>query len=600
MRNMFLISVMLLAVTTAHAQAEFLYERYNADGDVVAIYDWHQDITWMQDANIAQTSGYDADGKLSYDDSLTFISLLNYLDAYGVSTWRLPKMNYINNNGTGTQGLCDTDKGNNVDPASGEMAFMFYETLGLNAYYEPCTTIDQTPHGVTYQGPFININNVESDGYWYEDVYTGTSNDPEVDKTWVLHFNYGGQHADGQGPPGPLWPVVDEDPLYYLFGGPMPDDSRIDIDPSSAANELNPDSLGTVAVRIFGSPTLNAQDIDPATVRFGPYKAAPTDNGSLADNDSDTYTDLTIVFEIIQTGIQCGDTKAQIYGITTTAINGIDTFVGSDTIVTVDGIGCEDSSDQIAATVDIKPTDPDNRLNPASNGTVYVRVFGSADLDGASIDPATVIFGAGAAPDTTLLYNTNDSDGDGFADFSSKYHMQETGIVCGDTTVEITGQTFGGAESFIGSDAIITVDGQNVECEAPAGGDPEIPTIDIKPSDPDNRLNPASNGTVYVRVFGSADLDAANIDPDTVIFGDNAKPDITLLYNINDSDGDGFADFASKYHMQETGIACGDTSVGISGEVSGALFGGDTFVGSDSIITVDGQNEVCEASSCHP
>ncbi len=49
---------MMLIVSTGHA--EFLYER--AGG--FAYYDWHQDITWMQDANYALTSGYDLDGRL--------------------------------------------------------------------------------------------------------------------------------------------------------------------------------------------------------------------------------------------------------------------------------------------------------------------------------------------------------------------------------------------------------------------------------------------------------------------------------------------------------------------------------------------------------
>jgi hypothetical protein len=632
MRITLLISVMLLAVTTA--QAEFLFERYGApnedgtQGEVVAIYDWHQDITWMKDAQFADSIGYKSEsaGKLNYDEAEIFISTMNAFKTHSISNWRLPKMwDPITANGNGTFAYCGSDKGFNMDPDSGELAHMFHESLGLLAKFEPCTNTPQAGQGVTYSGPFFNINNNEKEAYIYGDVFAGTpapnwcNEDPSPDnnaevcppepaKVWGIHFEYGGQHADGQATRAPIWPVFDGDLLYRL-GDPQPDYSRIDIDPSSATNEINPDSSGTVVVRIFGSPTLNAADIDPTTVRFGPYKAIPIDSGLLLDNDEDTYTDLTIQFNIAATGIQCGDTYAEIFGETTTAVNGIDTFIASDSIVTVDGIGCEGSSndpDPAVAIVDIKPSSVENRLNPASGGTVLVRVYGSADIDLGSIDLNTLALGRNNAPYVDDLANSGTPktvflDGDEFLDLAVKFNMQDTGIACGDTKMDIYGETNGnelhGLSSFIGSDAIVTVNGQDEVCVGQAGQ--AVATIDIKPSATENRLNPASGGTILVRVYGSDTIDAGDINPDTVMFGrNNATPTDHRVFS--DTNNDSYTDFTTKFNMQDTGIACGDTQVDMYGETTGLTFGFPSFVGSDAIVTVDGQDAVCEETSCHP
>ena len=43
------------------------------------IYDSDLGITWLQDANYAETSGYDADGRMNRNDSMAVISLCNEL-----------------------------------------------------------------------------------------------------------------------------------------------------------------------------------------------------------------------------------------------------------------------------------------------------------------------------------------------------------------------------------------------------------------------------------------------------------------------------------------------------------------------------------------
>ena len=62
-----------------------LYDRGNG-----LIYDDGLDITWLQDANYAYTSGFDADGKMSWLDANTWASNLSF---GGAANWRLPIIN---------------------------------------------------------------------------------------------------------------------------------------------------------------------------------------------------------------------------------------------------------------------------------------------------------------------------------------------------------------------------------------------------------------------------------------------------------------------------------------------------------------------------
>src|SRR3972149_1606307 len=51
------------------------------------IYDSDQDLTWLQDANYAMTSGYDSDGRMTWVAAMAWASGLSY---GGYDDWRLP------------------------------------------------------------------------------------------------------------------------------------------------------------------------------------------------------------------------------------------------------------------------------------------------------------------------------------------------------------------------------------------------------------------------------------------------------------------------------------------------------------------------------
>lgn len=85
------------------------------------IYDDVLNVTWLQDANYAKTSGFSGTGLITWNDADHWVKGLEYS---GYNDWRLPSIN-----DTGSPG-CDywnsgTDCGYNVDPSTSELAYMF-------------------------------------------------------------------------------------------------------------------------------------------------------------------------------------------------------------------------------------------------------------------------------------------------------------------------------------------------------------------------------------------------------------------------------------------------------------------------------------------
>lgn len=156
------------------------------------IYDDVLKITWLQDANYAKTSNYDADGLMNWADANAWAANLSY---GGYDDWRLPTMV-----DTGYPG-CDyafsgTDCGFNVQTASGstvysEMAYMFHVNLGLKSYYDT-TANYQSDFGVFGNGTFNGIDqnstgekdfaliqNLQALAYW-----SGFEYAPDTNAAW--------------------------------------------------------------------------------------------------------------------------------------------------------------------------------------------------------------------------------------------------------------------------------------------------------------------------------------------------------------------------------------------------------------------------------
>ena len=107
-------------------------------------------------------------------------------------------------------------------------------------------------------------------------------------------------------------------------------------------------------------------------------------------------------------------------------------------------------------------------------------------------------------------------------------------------------------------------------------------TIDIKPRSYPNSINLKSKGVIPVAVLTTDTLDATTVNPLSVQFGPNGAMEAHGKGHIEDADADGDNDLVLHFRIQETGLACGDTSAFLRGET----FDGQLVEGSDLIKTV--------------
>ena len=132
----------------------------------LAYYDNVADLTWLADANYAQTSGYDADGRMTWTDANTWAAGLS---VGGVAGWRLadtlqPDASCAIQSGGASSGLNCTGS---------EMGNLFYNTLG------------NTAGSLTNTGPF---SNVQSYYYWSATEYA-----PNTSHAWGFGMHDGFQ-----------------------------------------------------------------------------------------------------------------------------------------------------------------------------------------------------------------------------------------------------------------------------------------------------------------------------------------------------------------------------------------------------------------------
>ncbi len=120
------------------------------------IYDDVLDVTWLQDANHAKTSGYDDDGKMTWAEATAWADQLVYA---GYDDWRLPRTGPVDGvafNYSGPDYDGSRDAGYNVSaPGSAypgslgsEMAYLYYNTLGNLAFKAVNGTFPQPGHGL--------------------------------------------------------------------------------------------------------------------------------------------------------------------------------------------------------------------------------------------------------------------------------------------------------------------------------------------------------------------------------------------------------------------------------------------------------------------
>jgi hypothetical protein len=175
-----------LALALGNAQAALI------DRGGGLIYDDALNVTWLQDANYAKTSGYDADGRMNWSAAITWAANLSY---GGYSDWRLPTVAPVKPTGFdytnwASDGLHDLSY--NITSKNSELSFLFYVELG-NAGYMSIGNVIQSVYGLVNSGPFINF---ESGRYW-----SGTEgrHDPVAENAWAFDTGDGLQQAPNKG-----------------------------------------------------------------------------------------------------------------------------------------------------------------------------------------------------------------------------------------------------------------------------------------------------------------------------------------------------------------------------------------------------------------
>jgi hypothetical protein len=109
---------------------------------------------------------------------------------------------------------------------------------------------------------------------------------------------------------------------------------------------------------------------------------------------------------------------------------------------------------ELEISIDIKPGNKRNVINPRSFGRFWIAILSADEFDALRVDPQSVRLGAGgASPDK---YRVRDSNHDGVADLLVRFRTPEVGIACGDTSLEIVGQTYDGVD-IVGEGDLKTV-----------------------------------------------------------------------------------------------------------------------------------------------
>ena len=156
----------------------------------LAYYDDVADLTWLQDTNYAQTSGYVTDGRMLWDAANNWAAGLTIA---GIDGWRLPNKDEA-----------DTCSGFNCTDS--ELGNMYYNVLGNTA-----------GNFISNTGPF---SNVAIDWYW-----TNTETEKGGSSAWYFNMAYGRELTSSKGSNLLAWAVHDGDvspvPIpaaVWLFG----------------------------------------------------------------------------------------------------------------------------------------------------------------------------------------------------------------------------------------------------------------------------------------------------------------------------------------------------------------------------------------------
>jgi hypothetical protein len=197
-----------------------------------AYYDDVLDITWLTNANLADTNdfgvtGINANGTMTWAKANEWIGAMNTANYLGTNDWRLPTVEPLNGstfnysasfNGSTDRGYNQSEQGTAyAGSTASEMAHMFfYNTLNNKGYCDPLLSTagscsgPQAGWGLTNDGPFSNL---QPNRYW-----SGTTYAPNASFAWDFDFSYGGQYDFNKTNAFFAWAVSPGDALVPVPG----------------------------------------------------------------------------------------------------------------------------------------------------------------------------------------------------------------------------------------------------------------------------------------------------------------------------------------------------------------------------------------------
>jgi hypothetical protein len=105
-------------------------------------------------------------------------------------------------------------------------------------------------------------------------------------------------------------------------------------------------------------------------------------------------------------------------------------------------------------------------------------------------------------------------------------------------------------------------------------------SIDVKPGNARNVINPARKGRLWVAILSDEAFDALQVDPGTVELGPGAaKAD---RFRVKDVNRDRMPDLVLRFRTPDVGLQCGDTEL----ELTAETFAGESVIGTDAVSTV--------------
>ncbi|WP_020482712.1 DUF1566 domain-containing protein [Methylomonas sp. MK1] len=146
-------------------------------------------------------------GRVNWFGAKAYVTYLNSINYGGSNQWRLP--NWTDTGAAGPQyGISGTDFGYNVNPASSELAQLYYAELGKTAYVNTSGEGPQSNYGILGSSTFSDttgsvgpFSNVHTFAYWLGTEYTPDG------RAWDFFTTVGVQGYDGKDYQSYAWAV---------------------------------------------------------------------------------------------------------------------------------------------------------------------------------------------------------------------------------------------------------------------------------------------------------------------------------------------------------------------------------------------------------